>query len=404
MINVLWGIGGIVALLGLAILLSSNRKAINWRTVGVGVLLQIVFAFIVLKSTVGQKVVQAIGNGVDKLLGYTQEGVNFLFGGITQNPDIPFVWAFGVLSTVIFFSALISILYYFGIMQFLVKTIGGALAKLLGVSKVEALSVTADIFVGPTEAPLVIKPYLEKLTKSELFAAMVGGLASVAGSVLIGYSLLGVPIEYLLAASFMAAPAGLVMAKLFIPETETTKAKQDIKLPKSDAVNFVDAASKGASEGVQLALNIAGMLLAFIALLALANGIVGGIGGLFGLENLSIEKILGYVLAPIAFITGVPWHDAVQAGSFIGQKFVANEFVAFSNFGPVIGDMDPKSAIVTSFALCGFANISVIGILLGGMGVMAPSRRGEIAQLGMKAVIAATLANLLSAAIAGMMM
>jgi concentrative nucleoside transporter, CNT family len=403
MINILWGLGGIAALVVIAYLLSSDRKAINWRTVGVGIVIQILFAFLVLKSELGRKIVQAAGGAFDKMLAYTQDGVTFLFGNLTQSNEIGYMWAFGVLPTVIFFSALISVLYYFGIMQFIVKTIGYALAKLLGVSKVEALGVTADIFVGPTEAPLVIKPYIDKLTRSELFAVMVGGLASVAGSILAGYAMLGIPFNYLLAASFMAAPAGLIMAKLFVPEKEEKAKEEDIEIPKSDAVNVVDAAAKGASEGVQLVLNIAGMILAFVALMALVNGVIGGVGNLFGL-HLTLEGILGYLFAPIAFLIGVPLDEAVQAGSFIGQKMALNEFVAFTNLGPVIESMSPKTAMVTTFALCGFANFSVIAILLGGLGVMAPKRRSEIASLGIKALIAATLANLLSAAIAGMMM
>jgi concentrative nucleoside transporter, CNT family len=401
--NVLWGLGGIAAVIGLGLLMSTNRKAINWRTVAVGILIQVVFGYIVLKSETGREAVEAATKAVDKLISYANEGVNFLFGGIFQAKGVGFIFALSVLTTIIFFSSLISVLYHFGIMQQLVRFIGGFLSKVLGTSKVESLSIAADIFLGPTEAPLVIKPYISKITSSELFAVMVGGLASVAGSVLVGYSLLGVPMEYLLAASFMAAPAALVMAKLIVPETQEAEARKDIKLPKSDAVNVFDAAARGASEGVQLAINVGAMLLSFIALVALVNGILGGIGNVFGIEGLKLETILGYVFAPIAFVIGVPWSEAVQAGSLIGQKFVLNEFVAFMNFGPMVEQMSDKAAAVISFALCGFANLSVIAIMLGGIGGMAPNRRDEIARFGLKAVIAATLANFLSAAIAGMM-
>jgi CNT family concentrative nucleoside transporter len=284
----------------------------------------------------------------------------------------------------------------------LIKFIGGGLSKLLGTSKAESISAAANIFVGQTEAPLIIRPFVAKMTKSELFAVMTGGLASVAGSVLVGYALLGVPLEYLLAASFMAAPAGLVLAKLMIPETEEPD-NEDFEMEKDqDSVNVIDAAARGASDGLKLALNVGAMLLAFIALIALINGILGGVGGVFGFESLSLEQILGYVFAPLAFAIGVPWSEAVTAGSFIGQKLVLNEFVAYSAFAPEIANLSPKTVIVVSFALCGFANLSSMAILLGGLGALAPNRRGDIAKLGLRAVAAGMLASLLSAAIAGM--
>ena len=268
--------------------------------------------------------------------------------------------------------------------------------------KAESVNAAANIFVGQTEAPLVIRPFLNKMTKSQLFAVMTGGLASVSGSVLIGYSLLGVPLEYLLAASFMAAPAGLIMAKLMIPETEVVD-EADFKLERnSEATNVIDAAATGASDGMKLAVNVGAMLLCFIALIALLNGILGGVMGWFGLDNVTLEGILGYVFSPLAFAIGVPWHEAVEAGSFIGQKLILNEFVAYSNFGPVIGEFSDKTGIIISFALCGFANLSSMGILIGGLGGMAPDKRSTIASLAVKSVIAGTLASLLSAAIAGM--
>ena len=348
---------------------------------------------------------RSLSLGVNEIVNYTDAGVQFLFGGLFQAENIGFVFAFQVLTVVIFFSSLISVLYYLGIMQVIIKILGGALSKLLGTSKAESLSAAANIFVGQTEAPLVVKPYIAKMTQSELFAIMVGGLASVAGSVLIGYSLLGVPLEYLLAASFMAAPAGLIMAKIMIPETEKSESSDELRMEKdTDSVNVIDAAAKGASTGLQLALNIGAMLLAFIALIALINGLLGFVGGFFGAGNITLETILGFVFAPLAFAIGVPWDEAVKAGGFIGQKLILNEFVAYSSFAPQIEQLSAKTVAIISFALCGFANVSSMGILLGGLGSLAPNRRGDIARMGVRAVIAGMLASLLSAAMAGMLL
>ena len=400
----LWGIVGILVVLGIAFLFSSNKKKINFRTVLGGLAIQLLFAFLVLKTSWGQNSLEWLTMGVNQIINYSNEGIEFLFGGLySEKSNIAFVFAFNVLPVVIFFSALISVLYYLKVMQFFIKILGGGLSKLLGTRKAESMSAAANIFVGQTEAPLVVRPYLARMTESELFAVMTGGLASVAGSVLIGYSLLGVPLEFLLAASFMAAPAGLVMAKLFVPETDDTPEPAEFDMEAdSESTNVIDAAANGASVGLTLALNIGAMLLAFIALVALINGILGGIGGWFGADNLSIELILGYVFSPLAFAIGVPWSEAVTAGNFIGQKLVINEFVAYSAFAPQIEDLSDKTVAIISFALCGFANISSLGILLGGLGKLAPNRRGDIARLGIKAVIAGALASLLSAAIAGM--
>lgn len=400
----LWGIVGILVVLGIAYLFSSSKKRINLRTVLGGLAIQLLFAFIVLKTSWGIGALEALSGGVSKIIDYSNEGIGFLFGGLyTPEANIVHVFAFNVLPIVIFFSSLISVLYYIKVMQFFIRIIGGGLAKILGTRKAESMSAAANIFVGQTEAPLVIRPYIATMTRSELFAVMTGGLASVAGSVLIGYSLMGVPIEFLLAASFMAAPAGLVMAKLFVPETEDKPEENEFAMENdSDSTNVIDAAARGASVGLDLALNIGAMLLAFIALVALINGILGGIGSLFGLEGLSLQVILGYVFAPLAFIIGVPWDEAVIAGNFIGQKLVINEFVAYSSFAPEIPNLSEKTVAIVSFALCGFANISSLAILLGGLGNLAPNRRSEIAQLGVRAVIAGALASILSAAIAGM--
>ncbi|MCM3586774.1 NupC/NupG family nucleoside CNT transporter [Mesobacillus maritimus] len=402
--NYIWGLLGIITVFVIAFLLSSNRKAINLRTVLGGLAIQFIFAFIVLKWELGRSALQQISMGVQNVIDYANEGVAFLFGGVFQAENIGHIFAFQVLPIVIFFSSLISVLYYLGIMQWVIKIIGGGLSKLLGTSKAESLSAAANIFVGQTEAPLVIKPYIKILTQSELFAVMVGGLASVAGSVLVGYSLLGVPLEYLLAASFMAAPAGLVLAKIMMPETEKVTDTSNIEMEDDkENANVIDAAANGAAVGLQLALNIGAMLLAFIALVALINGILGGIAGWFGFEGVTLQTILGYVFAPLAFAVGVPWEEAVKAGGFIGQKLVLNEFVAYADFAPQIPELSEKTVAVVSFALCGFANLSSLGILLGGLGNLAPERRSDIAHMGMKAIAAGMLASLLSAAIAGML-
>lgn len=400
--NLLWGIFGIFVVLGIGFLLSSKKKAINYRTVFGGLAIQITFAFIVLKWEAGRSALEWLTMRIQNVINYANEGLLFLFGPLVGG-EFGFIFAFQVLTIIIFFSSLISVLYYLGIMQWFIRIIGGGLSKILGTSKAESMSAAANIFVGQTEAPLVVRPFLAKMTKSELFAVMTGGLASVAGSVLVGYSLLGVPLEYLLAASFMAAPAGLVLAKLMMPETEESVTSHELKMEKdTESVNVIDAAARGAGDGLKLALNVGAMLLAFIALIALVNGILGGFGGIFGYDALSLEVILGFLFAPIAFAVGVPWSEAVTAGSFIGQKLVLNEFVAYSSFAPQIDQLMPKTVMVVSFALCGFANLSSMAILLGGLGGLAPSRRPDIAKLGLRAVVAGMLASLLSAAIAGM--
>lgn len=401
-LNFLWGLFGVFVVLGMAFLLSNAKKSINYRTVVVGLAIQVSFAFIVLKWETGRKVLKWFSDKVQNVIDYAGEGIGFVFGPAADAEGFGFVFAFQVLTIIIFFSSLISVLYYLGIMQWFIKLIGGGLSKLLGTSKAESMSAAANIFVGQTEAPLVIRPFLANMTKSELFAVMTGGLASIAGSVLAGYALLGVPLEYLLAASFMAAPAGLIMAKIMIPERETSEIK-DVEMEKdAEAVNVIDAAARGASDGLKLALNVGAMLLAFIALIALLNGMLGGIGAWFGIQSLTLEGILGILFSPIAFAIGVPWAEAVTAGSFIGQKLVLNEFVAYAAFAPEIASLSPKTVIVVSFALCGFANLSSLAILLGGLGELAPSRRPDIARLGIRAVAAGMLASLLSAAIAGM--
>lgn len=392
---------GIVFIFLVAFLFSNNKKKINWRTIIIGFVIQFAFAFAVLKWSVGKYVLSKTALGVQSVISYANEGIKFLFGSLTNDGSI---FAVNVLGVIIFISAVVSVLYYLGIMQFIIKIIGGALSKLLGTSKLETISASANIFLGQTEAPLLIKPYVEKLTESELFTVMVGGLASVSGSILVGYSLLGIPIEYLVSASFMSAPAGLIMSKIIIPEVKQAKVNEEIEMVKDDSANVVDAAAKGAVDGLGLVLNIAAILLAFVALIALINGIIGWIGVIFGISNLSLQSLLGYIFAPVATIIGVPMKESVTVGSLIGQKLVLNEFVAFTSLSPIMGTLSVKATAIATFSLCGFANISSIAILIGGIGGMAPSRKKDIARLGWKAIMAGTLANLLSATIAGLLL
>ncbi|CUO41060.1 NupC/NupG family nucleoside CNT transporter [Clostridium sp. NSJ-49] len=398
---ILNSIVGIVFIFLVAFLLSNNKKKINWRTIIIGFLIQFGFAVAALKWSVGKFVLSKIALGVQSVINYANEGIKFLFGSLNNDGSI---FAVNVLGVIIFTSAIVAVLYYLGVMQFVIKIIGGALSKLLGTSKLESLSASGNIFLSQTEAPLLIRPYVEKLTESELFTVMVGGVASVSGSVLVGYSLLGIPIEYLVSASFMAAPAGLIMAKIIIPELKQAKANEQVEMVKDDSANVVDAAAKGAIDGLGLVLNIAAILLAFVALIALINGLIGWIGGFFGIANLSLQSILGYIFAPVATIIGVPMKESITVGSLIGQKIVLNEFVAFTSLSPLMATLSTKAAAIATFSLCGFANISSIAILIGGIGGMAPSRKGDIARLGWKAIIAGTLANLLSATIAGLLL
>ncbi|OIQ46949.1 MAG: nucleoside transporter NupC [Gammaproteobacteria bacterium MedPE] len=407
--NVLMGIVGIITLITIAILMSENRKAINIRTVVVAFLLQAGLGAFVLYVPAGQSVLEGISGAVQSIIDSAQEGLNFLFGGLVGPKmfevfgDGGFVFALRVLPIIIFFSSFIAVLYYLGVMQKVITVLGGLLQKAMGTSRTESLSATANVFVGQTEAPLVVRPYIKGMTRSELFAVMVGGLASVAGSVLAGYASLGIELKYLVAASFMAAPGGLLMAKLMVPETQTpTNASDEDDEDNEKPANVIEAAASGASSGMQLALNVGAMLLAFIGLIAVMNGLVGYIASLAGYDGITIQLILGYIFSPLAFLIGVPWHEAVQAGSFIGQKLVVNEFVAYIDFVNIKDTLSPHTQAIVTFALCGFANLSSIAILLGGIGAMAPSRRTEIAKLGLKAVAAGSLSNLMSATIAGL--
>lgn len=406
---------GIIVLLAIAFVLSSNKKAINYRTVFGALGLQIGLGALVLYVPIGRQALQALADGVNNVIGYGFEGIKFVFGGLASDKIFEvmggdgFIFAVRVLPSIVFFSALISLLYYIGVMQVLIKIIGGALQKLLGTSKAESMSAAANIFVGQTEAPLIVKPYIGKMTQSELFAVMSGGLASIAGSVMAGYAGMGVPLTYLIAASFMAAPAGLLFAKILLPQTEQFNDDMT-KVELEQPANILDAAAAGAGSGMQLALNVGAMLIAFVALIALLNGMLGGIsawGAWFGMPELSLGMVFGWVFRPLAWVIGVPWEEAHIAGQMIGTKLAINEFVGYLEFSKYLSpesaiQLTDKTKAIITFALCGFANFSSIAILIGGLGGMAPNRRGDIAKLGIKAVIAGSLANLMSATIAGL--
>lgn len=406
--DVLMSFVGMAVLIAIAFLLSNNRKAINWRTVIGAFAIQIGFAALILYVPAGQKILGATADAVAKVINYGNEGINFVFGGLAD-PSQPtgFIFAVKVLPIIVFFSGLISLLYYLGVMQVVINVIGGALQKVLGTSKAESMSAAANIFVGQTEAPLVVKPYISRMTESELFAIMVGGTASIAGSVMAGYAGMGVPLTYLIAASFMAAPAGLLFAKLMYPQTQKFNDIQPEADDSEKPSNVLEAMAGGASSGMHLALNVGAMLVAFVALIALINGILGGIGGWFGYGDLTLQSIFGWIFKPLAYLIGVSWDESAIAGQMIGMKLAVNEFVGYLEFSKYLQPDAPmilteKTKAIITFALCGFANFSSIAILIGGLGGMAPNRRGDIARLGLKAVIAGTLANLMSATIAGL--
>ncbi len=404
-----------VVLVAIAVLLSTNRRAINIRTVAGAFLIQVALGALVLYVPWGRDGLLAVSEAVGKVIAYGNNGLGFLFGGLVSDKMFEvfggggFVFALRVLPLIVFFSALMAVLYYIGVMQMLIKFIGGFLQKVLGTSKAESMSAAANIFVGQTEAPLVVRPYISKMTESELFAVMSGGLASVAGSVLAGYSQMGVPLPYLIAASFMAAPGGLLFAKLLVPETEKTQNESEVLVQSDEEkpANVIDAAASGAVTGAQIAIAVGASLLAFVALIAMINGIIGGVAGWFGYGDLTLQTILGWLFSPLAWVIGVPWSEASVAGSLIGQKVVVNEFVAYSEF---VNYLKPESTVtlsdttkaIISFALCGFANLGSIAVLVGGLSIMAPKRRKDVARLGIKAVVAGSLSNLMSAVIAGL--
>ncbi|WP_435694347.1 NupC/NupG family nucleoside CNT transporter [Uruburuella suis] len=411
--SVLNSLFGMAVLIAIAVLLSSNRRAINIRTVAGAFLIQVALGALVLFVPWGRDGLLSVSEGVSKVIAYGNDGVGFLFGGLVSDQMFEvfggggFVFALRVLPMIVFFSSLMAVLYYTGVMQIIIKVIGGFLQKVLGTSKAESMSAAANIFVGQTEAPLVVRPFIKSMTRSELFAVMSGGLASVAGSVLAGYAQMGVPLPYLIAASFMAAPGGLLFAKLLIPETEKPRSDEELVNEGDKPVNVIDAAAGGAVTGAQIAIAVGASLLAFVALISLVNGMIGGVGGWFGYGSLTLQTILGWLFSPLAWAIGVPWSEAGIAGSLIGQKVVVNEFVAYAEF---VKYLAPESAVqlsdttkaIISFALCGFANLGSIAVLMGGLSIIAPSRRKDVAQLGFKAVVAGSLSNLMSAVIAGL--
>jgi len=436
LIALLRGILGLTVILGLAYLLSSDRRHINWRTVGGGLLLQIVLAVFILKgremgawfAPLGwpKEFFAWVSSFFVLVLNFTTEGARFVFGNLALSPgtadSLGFFFAFQVLPTIIFFSSLMAILYHLGVMQRIVQAVAWVVSRTLGTSGAESLSVSANIFVGQTEAPLVIRPYLEKMTRSELMAVMTGGMATIAGGVMAAYiQLLGDPYaqvrglaleaarlqfaEHLLGASVMAAPAALLLAKMLIPETGQPLTAGTVRVSiERTTRNVIDAAAAGASDGLKLALNVGAMLIAFIALIAMLNHLLGWAGGLVGVE-LSLERLFGWTLAPVAWLIGVPWSDATQFGALVGTKIVVNEFVAYLNLSTLIGQnaLSDKAIVMATFALCGFANFSSIAIQIGGIGPLAPSRISELAELGLRAVLAGTLANMMTATIAGVL-
>jgi CNT family concentrative nucleoside transporter len=426
------GLLGIATMIGIAVLMSYNRSEINWRLVFKGLGIQALFGVIVLKTDIGRRIFATIGNGITGLLGFQEQGARFVFGNLVQSNvpvgmpgangalDTSVGWiantgaffAFNVLPTIIFFSALMSVLYYLGVMQMVVKGIAWAMQKSLGTSGAETLSASGNIFLGQTEAPLLIKPFVKTFTQSELITVMVGGFATVAGGVLAAYvgmlqgTFPGIA-SHLLAASVMNAPAGLLLSKIIMPETgdPVTKGSLKLALEKPDS-SVIEAAANGAAVGVQLAINVAAMLMAFVALIALLNFMLGWAGGFVGHPDLSLQLILGTLLRPLAWVMGVPWQETGYVGSLIGLKTSLNEFVAYAQFAKDLGGpmvLSPRSAIILTYALLGFANFSSIAIQIGGIGGLAPERRGEIARFGLRAMIAGNLAAFISASLAGML-
>ncbi|MCT4585014.1 MAG: NupC/NupG family nucleoside CNT transporter [Peptostreptococcaceae bacterium] len=397
---------GLLVLIGIAYLLSENKKAIKWRLVMVGTLMQMIFGIIILKWSAGQAAFRWLSDKITIVLGYTKYGSEFLFGGLMDVNNVGFVFALQILPTIIFFSGLMALLYYLGIMEKIVAVLAKVMLKLLGTSGAESLSAAANIFVGQTEAPLIIKPYLKDMTRSELLTVMVGGMASVSGGVLAGYISLGVDAGHLISASIMSAPASLLIAKIMVPETGTPKTmgRVDVVMENIDT-NAVDAISRGTSEGLGLAMNVAAMLLSFTALMALLNGIVSGMGSVVGMDYLSLEWILGRLFAPIAFLMGIPSGDIVNAGTLLAQKTLINEFFAYTTLSSFVseGMLSARAQTILTYALCGFANIASIGVLVGGIGGLVPEKRAEVATLGVKALIGGTIAAFMTATVAGIL-
>ena len=404
------GILGLLTMLGLAYAFSTNRRAIRVKTVAWGLGLQVAFAIFVLKIDLGRTLFQKAGDAVTRLLGYAFAGSQFVFGDLgKQGSHFGFYFAFQVLPTVIFICALFAVLYYLGVMQLVIKAAAWLMIRLMGVSGAESLNVAASIFMGQTEAPQTIRPFLPDLTYSELMTVMTSGMAHVSGSIMAAYIAFGIEPKHLLSAVIMTAPGTLLMAKMLVPETEVPKtagrvvmSEEEAELEKSQ--NLLGAIARGTTDGLHMALNIAAMLISFLALIALFDGIMGGIHAHMAWFPSSLEAILGALFAPIAWVIGVPWHDCRLIGNLLGVRMVLNELVAFSMLGPQKAILDPRSFTIATFALCGFANFSSIGIQMGGIGALAPNKRGDLAKLGIRAMLAGTMANLMSASIAGMLL
>jgi CNT family concentrative nucleoside transporter len=394
------GVLGLLVIFAVAVLVSNHRRAIRPRTVLVALAFQVLFALAVLRWSVGRDALDFVAGQVAALVSYADAGSEFLFGPLLEGEGT--IFALQVLPVIVFVGALVGLLYFLRAIQWFVELVGGTIARVLKTSKLESVWATTVIFLGQTEAPLLIAPWLSRLTRSELFAVMTGGFASVAGSTLVGYALLGAPLEYLLAATVMNAPGALMIAKTIHPETERSETEAHVRdVRDEESANVIDAIGRGALAGGRIAVIVAAMLIGFIALIAMANGLLSGVGEWFGYEELTFQKLMGWVFAPVAWLIGVPWDEAATAGNYIGIKTVLNEFVAFAEFGPNLDGLSDKTVLVTTFALAGFANFASIAIQIGAIGGLAPDRRAEVARFGLKALLAGTLVNLSNAAIAG---
>jgi concentrative nucleoside transporter, CNT family len=403
------GILGVLTMLGLAFAFSTNRRAIRIKTVAWGLGLQIVFAIFVLKIDFGRIAFQKAGGAVTKLLGYSYAGAHFVFGDLAKPGSQLGYFAFGVLPTVIFVCALFAILYHVGIMQIIIRIFAWVMTRVMGASGAESLNIAASIFMGQTEAPVTIRPFLKDLTHSELMTVMTSGMAHVSGGIMAAYIAFGIDPKHLLSAVIMTAPGTLLMAKMLVPETEQALTAGRVVMSEEEKQtehkeNLIGAISRGTIDGLHMALNIAAMLIAFLALVALADGIMGGIHHWISWFPSSLESVFGVIFSPIAWVIGVPWSDCLAIGNLLGTRMVLNELVAFSMLGPLKGLLDPRSFTIATFALCGFANFSSIGIQIGGIGALAPNKKGELARLGLRAMLAGTMANLMSASIAGMLL
>ena len=404
----LTGLLGIALILTAAFFFSTNRKAFNFKILGWGIALQFLFAFIVLRFPYGQMFMQRAGDVVNKLLSYADVGSSFVFGEQLTNPGGPagFVFAFRVLPTIIFISAFFALLYYIGVMQLIIRGAAWIMTRLMGVSGAESLDVAASIFMGQTEAPLTIRPFIPKLTNSELMTVMTAGMAHVSGGIMAAYIAQGVEAKHILGAVIMTAPGTLLMAKMLVPETENPVSGKDVRIADVEGErdsNFLAAIARGTTDGLRLAVNVGAMLIAFLALIALLNGIMGWLHWKTGYFPQSLEQVLGWIFAPVAWVIGIPWQDAPHIGSMLGIRMAANELVAFQKLGQIKAQLDPRSFTIATYALCGFANLSSIGIQIGGIGALAPERRSDLARLGFRAMLAGTAANLISAAIVGLM-